>query len=757
VPPALYRDTGYSLSHLVEDIRNGRIGLPDIQRPFVWSATKVRDLLDSMYRGYPVGTLMFWETGAEVGTRQIGVEDSDRAPQLLIVDGQQRLTSLFAVLTGRPVLTKSFEQRHIRIGFRPKDQTFEVTDAAIERDANFIPDITALWSEGYKTRVRQFFDRLSRTLGEELPDARRDELEERIDRVRDLRDFRFQVIELDQSADEEQVAEIFVRINSEGVKLNQSDFILTLMSVHWEKGRRQLEDFCRAAVDPTVTGPSPRNPFLDPSPDQLLRVAVAVAFRRARLQHVYSILRGKDLESGEVSPGRRQEQFDALATAQEKVLDLTNWHEFLKSVAMAGFRSRKMITSDSALLYSYTLWLIGRHDFGLQAEDLRPAIARWFFMAHTTSRYSASPESQMESDLGRVTNLPAGDGSAFLAELDRIVAANFTGDYWEISLPNRLDASSSRSPALFAYLAALNILDAEVLFGDMRIRDLLDPMDAAPRSLGRDRLFPRKYLESQGITGVRQTNAIANMTYIDWPAEERNQSDAPSDYLPRIAEKIEPQVLARQYRWHALPMGWEQLDYPVFLERRRQLIARVVQEGFNAITDGRKRLEPVSVSDLIAAGESQTTEFKASGRWNVHTKQHDPRLGQILVKAVCGFLNAEGGTLLVGVADDGEILGIEDDLATFGAKQNVDSYELFIRQLLDDNLSAPTASTVRIRFPEVDGRTICQLSVASSGKPVFAKAAKGGAGPTEFWVRVGNATKQLYGEDLIKYQEQHWG
>src|SRR5690606_22754127 len=497
-----------------------------------------------VYRGYPVGTLMFWETGAEVGTRQIGVEDSDRAPQLLIVDGQQRLTSLFAVLTGRPVLTKSFEQRHIRIGFRPKDQTFEVTDAAIERDANFIPDITALWSEGYKTRVRQFFDRLSRTLGEELPDARRAELEERIDRVRDLRGFRFQVIELDQSADEEQAAEVFVRINSEGVKLNQSDFILTLMSVHWEKGRRQLEDFCRAAVDPTVTGPSPRNPFLDPSPDQLLRVAVAVAFRRARLQHVYSILRGKDLESGEVSPGRRQEQFDALATAQEKVLDLTNWHEFLKSVAMAGFRSRKMITSDSALLYSYTLWLIGRHDFGLQAEDLRPAIARWFFMAHTTSRYSASPESQMESDLGRVTNLPAGDGSAFLAELDRIVAANFTGDYWEISLPNRPDASTPRSPALFAYLAALNILDAEVLFGDMRIRDLLDPMDAAPRSLGRDRLFPRKYLESQGITGVRQTNAIANMTYIDWPAEERNQSDAPSDYLPRIAEKIEPQVLA---------------------------------------------------------------------------------------------------------------------------------------------------------------------------------------------------------------------
>jgi hypothetical protein len=160
VPPTLYRDTGYSLNHLIEDIKVGRIGLPDIQRPFVWSATKIRDLFDSMYRGYPIGTLMFWETGAEVGTRQIGIETTARSPQLLIVDGQQRLTSLFAVLTGRPVVTKSFEERRIRIAFRPEDQTFEVTDAAIERDAYFIPDITALWSNRYKTTVRQFFERL---------------------------------------------------------------------------------------------------------------------------------------------------------------------------------------------------------------------------------------------------------------------------------------------------------------------------------------------------------------------------------------------------------------------------------------------------------------------------------------------------------------------------------------------------------------------------------------------------------------------
>ncbi|HXK39874.1 MAG TPA: DUF262 domain-containing protein, partial [Candidatus Paceibacterota bacterium] len=475
MPPTLYRDTGYSLTHLIEDIKHGNIALPDIQRPFVWSAAKARDLFDSMYRGYPIGTLMFWETGADTGTKQVGGGDGERTPKLLIVDGQQRLTALFSVLTGAAVLNKSFQEKRIRLAFHPATETFEVTDVAIERSPEFIADITRLWEGNYKSLVRKFMDALSDSRLDPLSNEEQDALEERIDRVRDLRDFRFQVIELGVAADEEQVAEIFVRINSEGVKLNQSDFILTLMSVHWDKGRRQLEEFARSAVDSRVKGASPRNPFLDPSPDQMLRVAVGLAFRRGALHHVYNILRGKDLETGAVSPERRSEQFEVLRRAQDQVLDLTNWTEFLKCLNLAGFRSRRMITSESAIIYTYLLWLMGRRDFGVDTKRLQAVIARWFFMAQTTSRYSASSESQVESDLARIRDLPVSNPDAFCQELDRIVRANFTGDYWEISLPNRLDTSSARSPALYAYLAALNLLDAELLFSDLRVRELLDP------------------------------------------------------------------------------------------------------------------------------------------------------------------------------------------------------------------------------------------------------------------------------------------
>ena len=753
----LYRDSGYLLMALIEDIKHGNIALPDIQRPFVWKASKVRDLFDSMYRGYPVGTLMFWETGADAGTRPVGGHESDRVAKLLIVDGQQRLTSLFAVLTGEAVLTKSFEEKRISIAFRPTDETFEVTDAAIKRDPEFIPDITVLWAKRYRSTVRDFLARLGASRDEELDEVEHDSLEERIDRVRDLRDFRFQVIELNANAGEEQVAEIFVRTNSEGVKLNQADFIMTLMSVHWEKGRRELESFCRDTVDSKGKGPSPRNAFIDPSPDQLLRAGVGLAFRRGRLRHVYNILRGKDLQTGNVSAERRAAQFDELRRAQDDVLDLTNWHEFLKCLIRAGFRRRRMITSETAIIYTYVLWLMGRRDFGLDLKTLRNVIARWFFMAHTTGRYTSSPESRIESDLGRITALEPGDGQAFCAELDRIVRSTFTGDYWEISLPNRLDTSSARSPVLSAYWAALVVLDAELLFSILRVREHLDPTSAAPRSIERHHLFPKAYLAAKGVTRYQQVSAIANMTLVDWPENAKIGADSPLEYWPEMTRAFDAERLKRQSYWHALPVGWQQLDYPTFLEKRRDLIAQVIRDGFDRLwTENRPKLPP-TLAGLLSEGESQTVEFKSTARWNLHAEHYDKRLERAITKTVCGFLNAEGGKLLIGVNDDAEVLGLLNDMHTLGRKGTRDGYELFLRQHLDNNLSVQTAGIVRISFEQADDKEVCLVSVAASGKPVFSKPIVGGQEPSEFWVRIGNATKQLHGEDMLDYQTRHWG
>jgi hypothetical protein len=318
----LFKDTTYTVSGLIDDIRQGDVALPDIQRPFVWDGAKVRDLLDSMYKGFPVGYLLFWETGAEAGARQIGVDAKEKAPKLLIVDGQQRLTSLYAVMTGATIVRDDYSEARIRIAFRPADATFAVADAAIDKDPEFIADISALWSPGERRNVvRGFLRRLNDK--RPLDETETDQLDEAISRVHDLRDYPFKAVELASTVEEEQVAEVFVRINSEGVTLNQADFILTLMSVFWEKGRRQLEDFSRGCKVPTLSSASPFNWYIQPSPAQMLRVSVALAFRRAVLKQVYSVLRGKDMETGKLDPVRRAAQFTRLQQAHEKVLDIT--------------------------------------------------------------------------------------------------------------------------------------------------------------------------------------------------------------------------------------------------------------------------------------------------------------------------------------------------------------------------------------------------------------------------------------------------
>ena len=230
-------------------------------------------------------------------------------------------------------------------------------------------------------------------------------------------------------------------------------------------------------------------------------------------------------------------------------------------------------------------------------------------------------------------------------------------------------------------------------------------------------------------------------------------------YWPILAGTVPDARLKKQIYWHALPVGWEQLEYPTFLERRRLLIAQIVRDGFAVLTTGHDHQKsPLSVPDLLSLGESETLEFKSSARWNVKAGVPDKKMEQVVVKTVCGFLNAQGGTLLIGVDDDCNVVGLSKDYDTLGSKGNADGFELFLRQRLDNDLSIPTAAVVKIKFETVaTGEELCVVSVAASGKAVFARESEGHEPPSEFWVRVGNATKQLHGDDMVDYQEGHWG
>ena len=384
VSNTVFTKVDYSLGALISSIELGNIGLPDIQRPFVWKNTKVRNLFDSLYRGFPVGYLLFWENDS--GGRAIGTETKQLASNLLIVDGQQRLTALYAVLKGEKVIRENWESEHIEIAFNPLEEKFQVADAAIRRDKSFVPNISVIWDKNtllYKF-TENFLTELKGT--RDLSEEEVGKIHEAFARLHNLNSYPFTALQLASSIDDEQVSEVFVRINSEGKSLNQADFILTLMSVFWDEGRSDLERFCREARTPTSGQPSSFNHFIEPSPDQLLRVGIGLGFRRAKLTIVYSILRGKDLDTGNFSPDLREQQFSILKSSQEKVLNLVYWHDFLKSLLFAGYRSEKLINSANTLLFTYIFYLLGRTEYGVKEHRLRQVIAPtvllfWFRMA----------------------------------------------------------------------------------------------------------------------------------------------------------------------------------------------------------------------------------------------------------------------------------------------------------------------------------------------------------------------------------------
>ena len=579
----LFKEVNYNLATLIQQIELGAIGLPDIQRPFIWKDTKVRDLFDSMYKGFPVGYFLFWANANVEGTKAIGLNGKQKHPSLLIVDGQQRLTSLYAVIKSEQIIRENYSKDKILISFNPLDEKFEIPDATIKRNPRFYPNISEIWKpEANVFRiVNEFTARLRNSI--DVTNDMENKIQEAFMKLKNLESYPFSALELSPEIDEEQVAEVFVRINSQGKKLNQADFILTLMSVFWEEGRKDLENFCRECRLPDKTRATAFNYLLEADPDQMLRVSVGLAFRRARLQYVYSILRGKDLETGEFSTDRRNQQFSIMQGSQEKVLNLTNWHEFIKAVKQAGYAKGDYISSKNNLLYTYVFFLIGREDYGMNLYSLKKLIAQWFFMSSITGRYTGSPETVMEGDLAKLRGL--NDADEFSQVLNTIIRSQLTDDYWKTTLPLALANSSSTSPALYAYYAALYVLDASGLYSKLKVSDLLqEGLRSNKSALERHHLFPRAWLERNGFAEQTIRNQIANYALIEWSDNIDIFDTKPSEYTPIYKERFDESELNRMYYWHALPENWETMLYRDFLDERRELIAGVIRDAYLKIS-----------------------------------------------------------------------------------------------------------------------------------------------------------------------------
>jgi len=372
---------------------------------------------------------------------------------------------------------------------------------------------------------------------------------------------------------------------------------------------------------------------------------VALAFHRARLKAVYQVLRGKDVETGQFSQQLREAQFDRLRTAQASALDLTHWHRFMACLVGAGFRSDEMISSQTALLYSYSLYLLGKLQCHVEDHVLQRAIARFFFFATLTGRYTSSPESIFEADLNRVKDLR--EPAQFVEALEKLMANALTSDFWTITLPAQLETSSARSPAVYAFYAVQNRLGAPVLFSDKRVGDLLDPALRAPRSaLERHHLFQRAHLEKSGVKDLKVINQAANFALVEWPDNANISKSPPPKYVPELKPRFSDAAWERMHAFHALPLGWEQMPYLEFLQQRRVLMAALIRRGFDALggpTDDADAMSHGTVDEKLVWSLVESTELALRA---LVTRKFDERFGARATDTIRKVLGEEAWTAL---------------------------------------------------------------------------------------------------------------
>ena len=573
-----------SIASLMSDIEREVIALPDLQRPFVWEDTKVRELLDSLFVGFPVGTLVFWHTSNDKDARALGAERPGLRATTLVIDGQQRLTSLYAVIRGVEVIGKDGATRKIMIAFRPRDGRFEVADAAIRNDPEFLPNVTELWDgRRLPSQLRRDLINALRDKGRVVDDKYEDAVDRNLGRAHAISDYRFPTVDIrktatmqDEEITEEDVADIFVRINNQGTRLGQADFVLTLLSVYHGELRDRIEERSRIMSLGTVVG-------IDTQ--QLLRAVCGVAFGRARMSAVYRYLRGVDPTTGEADTAGRLKRLGQLDDAAKECMEPTPWRDYLLRVKHAGFVSQTLVASKNAIVNAYAFYIRGRKA-GVPKTKLDEMIARWVFGSLLTARYSGSSETIFEQDLARVARLRADDADGFLRALDDAMGETITGDYWTHTLVSALETQKARAPAALAFRAAQVVLGTRALFSDQLLQNLLDPpADGGRAASEAHHLFPTTWLHSRGIRERRFVNQVANLADVGWHENSVIGGRGPAEYVPPLREKlgIDDDRWGRLCAEHALPLGWESMEYEEFLRERRRRMADIIRVAFRQL------------------------------------------------------------------------------------------------------------------------------------------------------------------------------
>ncbi|WP_339626028.1 DUF262 domain-containing protein [uncultured Maribacter sp.] len=577
---------------LLSWIKSGEVAIPEIQRPFVWKAAKVRDLIDSLYKGYPVGYIITWrnpDVKLKDGTLSSGKK--------VLIDGQQRITALTAAIVGQRILNKNYKEIKIIIAFNPISEKFDVLNKAYERSPEWINNINPIINDEITITkaIRNYL-----TLN---PDVDEDLIEERIENLKRIKNKQVGIIELDHSLDIDTVTEIFIRINQKGVVLSNADFVMSKIAsdeIHGGNKMRKLVDyFCRLLVDKDFfkhiadndkvfashdyfkavkwMGTGSDNLYV-PNYIDVLRVAFTYKFNRGKFSDLVALLSGRNFETRTYENEIAAKSYNLLSEGLTDFVNQTNYQRFLMIIKSAGFISQKLISSKNSLNFTYALYLKLRAK-GMPEAEIQHYVKRWLVMSLLIGRYSGSSESMIDEDIKQINEKGI---DAYLKQTEQ----SYLGEgFWDFGLVNNLESSSVNNNAYNVYLASQCYNNTVAFLSkSMKISSLIEQRGDIHH------LFPAKYLSKNGYT-PKQYNQVANYAYTEQPTNIKIGMLPPKDYMQKVKNEIatgvlnitsvdSETILADNLVQNEVPLdfhNYEQLDYEAFLAERRGLIAKAIK------------------------------------------------------------------------------------------------------------------------------------------------------------------------------------
>jgi hypothetical protein len=593
-----YQVVPHPISTILTWVKSGVIAIPEIQRPFVWDNSQVRDLLDSLYKGYPVGYLISW-SNPNVRLKDGGVAAGKR----ILIDGQQRVTAMMASLLGMPVINDEYKVNRIKIAFNPSEERFEVQSAAIQKGKEWISDISELFlPDVHLLNIVEEYVKLN-------PKTERNSLFDTLHKLVGIQNNMVGIIELSDELDIETVTEIFIRVNSQGTQLSQADFAMSkIASNETYQGnvlRKAIDYFCRLAVSPDfVRVIQERDPdfaktdyfakmkwlgkdkedLYDPKYTDMLRVAFTSEFGRGKLQDLVALLSGRNFETKEYQESIIEESFATLRKGILNFMNETQFQRFIMIMKSAGLVDSSMVSSQNVIDFAYIVYLTGRAE-GVNQGLLETAVRQWLIMPMLTGRFSGTPETAFEQDIKQIKS------QGILKYTKTVVSTELNDAFWELLLPQQLETSSINSPYWSAYCAAQVALEGKgFLSKEITVRTLIENKSDIHH------IYPRNYLR-KSLLGRRQYNQIANFVHTQQEINIAIGDKAPSVYFAELEKQVNSgklkygsitseSALIRNLEQNCIPVdlySQGELDYEIFLERRRVLMSKRMKHHFEGL------------------------------------------------------------------------------------------------------------------------------------------------------------------------------